>query len=160
MFYCIWIWGLSRLDDTSIGNYVQFYIKGLNHLCGIQIYRGALCVKDLVDSCTRYDIWGRKMLVKYRCLPLFIRLRMYSAGQYLMLLQLGSVSYMYSHYCTVSATGLSSALVQWFGSSCKDQGCISCTPRCPPAGLWHDSSEGSQGLLGQWVLGPPWHFLF
>lgn len=122
MFYSIWIWGLSRLDDTSIGNYVQFCIKRLNHLCGIQIYRGVLCVKDLVDSCTRYGIWGRKMLVKYRCLPLFICLRMYSTGQYLMLLQLGSVSYMCSHYCTVSATGLPSALVQWFGSSTFLQG--------------------------------------
>lgn len=71
MFYSTWIWGFGRLDDTSIGNYLQFYIKGLNHLCGIQIYRGVLCVKDLVDSCTRCDTWGRKMLVKYNCLPLW-----------------------------------------------------------------------------------------
>lgn len=35
VFYSTWVWDLGSLDDTSIGNCVQLYIKGLNHLCSI-----------------------------------------------------------------------------------------------------------------------------
>lgn len=48
LYYSTWIWDLGSLDDTSTGNYVQFYIKGLDHLCGTQIYTGVLRVKGLL----------------------------------------------------------------------------------------------------------------
>lgn len=128
----------------------------------IQIYRRLLCVADLVGFCTRYSMWGRRMLVKYRCLPLSSILACINyTGQYLMLLQVSSVSYMYSHHALSVPQDHHLLWCRGLGllPSCKDQGCISCTPRCPPAGLWDDGCEGSQGLLGRWILGARCHFL-
>lgn len=63
------------------------------------------------------------MLVKYKCLPLSPILACINyTGQHLTLLQVGSVGYMYSDHCTVSATRPSSAFVQGSRSSTFLQG--------------------------------------
>lgn len=137
MLYSTGVWDLGSLDDTSIGNYVQFYIKGLNHLCSILIHRGVLCVKDLGGSCTSYGIWGTRMLIKYKCLPL---------SSVLAWIQLASTQCSCRWGLWATCTHITALSVTqdyhllWRRDlgllpSSKDQGCISGTLRCPPAGL-------------------------
>lgn len=62
MFYSTWIWDLGSLDDTSIGNIVQFYIKGLNHWCVSrfteEFYASRICLALAPDMlCEAEECW-------------------------------------------------------------------------------------------------------